>query len=169
LKAKDFRQIAPQIESVIKWSGRIRLLIDASGFTTSMIRDARPVTLKVTGDAGTLSSRQAESIGLITTELVMNSLKHAFPTPGAKGQIAISYEVEGTDWELTVADNGIGKQDGIFAQSKTGLGTGIVGALAQTLDARVETLSGAGGTTISVTHATFSKAGARSGSAAAGP
>ncbi len=33
LKVEDFRQIAPQIKSVIKRSGRIRLLIDASGFT----------------------------------------------------------------------------------------------------------------------------------------
>jgi chemotaxis protein methyltransferase CheR len=126
-----------------------------------MIGDARPVTLKVTGDAGTLNSRQAESIGLITTELVMNSLKHAFPKADAKGQITIAYEVDGTDWELSVADNGVGKQDGVFAQPKTGLGTGIVRALAKTLDAKVETLSGIEGTTISVTHSTFSKAGSR--------
>ena len=46
----------------------------------SMIRDARPITLKVVGVAGSLSARQAESVGLIATELVMNALKHAFPT-----------------------------------------------------------------------------------------
>ncbi len=33
LKAEDFRQIAPQIESLIKQHGRIRLLIDASDAT----------------------------------------------------------------------------------------------------------------------------------------
>jgi chemotaxis protein methyltransferase CheR len=60
-----------------------------------------------------------------------------------------------------LADNGVGKQDGVFAQPKTGLGTGIVRALAKTLDAKVETLSGIEGTTISVTHSTFSKAGSR--------
>jgi hypothetical protein len=32
LKADDFLQIAPQIESIIKQLGRIRLLIDATGF-----------------------------------------------------------------------------------------------------------------------------------------
>ena len=133
----------------------------SDALTTSMIGDARRVTLKVVGDKGTLSSRQAESIGLITTELVMNSLKHAFPTADAKGQITIMYEVDGADWELSVADDGVGKQDGVFAQPKTGLGTGIVKALAQTLNAKVETLSGIGGTTVSVTHATFSKAGTR--------
>ena len=56
---------------------------------------------------------------------------------------------------LTVADNGIGKADGVFAQPKTGLGTGVVKALAQQLDAQVVTESGAGGTSVSVTHATF--------------
>ena len=45
---------------------------------TSMIEDNRPVTLKVTGEGGNATSRQAESLGLITTELVMNALKHAF-------------------------------------------------------------------------------------------
>jgi len=134
----------------------------SGALATSMIGDARPVTLKVVGDdRGTLSSRQAESIGLITTELVMNSLKHAFPRADTKGQIIITFEVNGTDWELSVADNGVGKQDGVFAQPKTGLGSGIVKALAQSLNANVETISGVGGTTVSVTHATFSKAGSR--------
>ncbi len=32
LEADDFRQIAPQIDSIIKDHGQIRLLIDASGF-----------------------------------------------------------------------------------------------------------------------------------------
>ncbi len=32
LKADDFRQIAPQVDSLISRHGKIRLLIDASGF-----------------------------------------------------------------------------------------------------------------------------------------
>jgi hypothetical protein len=32
LKADDFRQIGPQIDSLIEQHGKIRLLIDASGF-----------------------------------------------------------------------------------------------------------------------------------------
>jgi chemotaxis protein methyltransferase CheR len=86
---------------------------------------------------------------------VINSLKHAFKAGTKDGQIAVTYEVSGTDWKLSVVDNGIGKPDGVFAQPKTGLGTGIVKALAKQLDSQVVTLSGPKGTAISVTHATF--------------
>jgi two-component sensor histidine kinase len=131
----------------------LRKLSDA--LATSMISGSRPVAMKVVGTAGCLSSRQAESIGLITTELVMNSLKHAFPDENMKGQINIAFDVDGTNWKLSVADNGIGRPDGVFAQPKTGLGTGIVKALAQELNAKVETVAGPEGTIVSITHATF--------------
>ena len=95
-------------------------------------------------------------LGLIVTELVMNALKHAFPDDKIDGQIIVAYEVAGTNWKLSVSDNGIGRPDGVFAQPKSGLGTGIVKALSQQLDAQVETLAGPSGTTVSITHATFS-------------
>ena len=88
-------------------------------------------------------------------------LKHAFPEEGKTGRISVTYEVDGPDWKLSVADNGIGKPDGVFAQPKTGLGTGIVKALAHQLDAKVDTTAGREGTTVSITHATFSKAAIR--------
>ena len=78
------------------------------------------------------------------------------PTTKSDGQITVAYDTAGTNWKLSVSDNGIGKPDGVFAQGKTGLGTGIVKALAQQLDAQVETLAGPKGTTVSITHATFS-------------
>jgi hypothetical protein len=86
---------------------------------------------------------------------------HAFPSEKMKGRIIITYEVDGTNWKLSVADNGVGKPDGVFAQPETGLGTGIVQALAQQLGARVETLAGSDGTIVSITHATFASTGIR--------
>jgi two-component sensor histidine kinase len=121
----------------------------------SMIGDTRPISLKVVGEGGNATSRQAESLGLIVTELVMNALKHAFPDEKAKGQITVSYDMAGKNWKLSIADNGIGKPAEGFASGKPGLGTGIVKALAHQLDAQVETTSGAGGTTVSITHAVF--------------
>jgi two-component sensor histidine kinase len=121
----------------------------------SMIGDNRSVILKVVGDGGVATCRNAESLGLIVTELVINALKHAFGEETRDGRIVVAYEVSGTDWKLSVADNGVGKPDGVFAQPKSGLGTGIVKALAKQLDAQVETVSGDQGTTVSITHATF--------------
>jgi chemotaxis protein methyltransferase CheR len=121
----------------------------------SMIGEDQSISLKVLGHGGSATCRDAESLGLIVTELVINSLKHGFNTDAKNGQITVSYEVSGTDWKLSVADNGIGKPDGVFAQPKSGLGTGIVKALAKQLDAQVVILSGPKGTTVSVTHATF--------------
>jgi two-component sensor histidine kinase len=123
---------------------------------TSMIGDVRPISLKVCGDGGGATSRQAECLGLIVTELVVNALKHAFPNDRSDGQITVGYDAAGMDWKLSVTDNGIGRPDGVFAQAKTGLGTSIVKALAHQLGAQVETLAGPQGTTVSVTRATFS-------------
>jgi two-component sensor histidine kinase len=92
---------------------------------------------------------------LIVTELVMNALKHAFPHENAIGQITVAYERAGTNWKLSVSDNGIGKPDGVFAQDKAGLGTGIIKALSQQLGAQVEIMAGPEGTTVVITHATF--------------
>lgn len=121
----------------------------------SMIADDRAIVIKVLGDAGRANCREAESIGLIVTELVINSLKHAFSGAKKGGQITVLYEVSGNDWKLSVSDDGIGRATGEFAHPKEGLGTGIVNALAKQLNAQVETISGPEGTHISLTHATF--------------
>jgi two-component sensor histidine kinase len=133
----------------------------------SMIGEDQSISLKVHDRGGSATCRDAESLGLIVTELVINALKHAFKTDTKDGQIIVSYEVSGTDWKLSVADNGIGKPDGVFAQPKSGLGTGIVKALAKQLDSQVVTVSGPNGTTVSLTHATFAGREAQSKPAAA--
>jgi two-component sensor histidine kinase len=109
------------------------------------------------GDQRRVTSRDAVSLGLIVTELVLNAVKHAFLYNKIDHRITVAYDVAGTNWQLSVADNGSGKPAGEFAPVKAGLGTSIVKALAQQLDARVEVSSGAQGTTVSVSHATFSK------------
>lgn len=125
---------------------------------SSMIGDTRPISLKVIGTGGSANSRQAESLGLVVTELVMNALKHAFPDEKTVGQVTVRYDVAGTNWKMSVSDNGVGKPDDGFAAGKSGLGTGIIKALSHQLDAQVETVAGPEGTTVSITHATFSPA-----------
>jgi PAS domain S-box-containing protein len=121
----------------------------------SMIGDSRPISLRVDADVGTAPSRDAVSIGLVVTELVMNALKHAFPVERAGAAIVVSYKVAGPDWKLAVTDNGIGKPAVSASVTKPGLGTSLVKALTRQLDAVVDVVSGPAGTAVSVTHATF--------------
>jgi two-component sensor histidine kinase len=123
----------------------------------SIIGDNRAISLKAIIGEGTASSSQAVSLGLIVTELVINALKHAFPEDTKHGQVTVAYAVAGTNWTLSVSDNGIGRPEGTSAEAKTGLGTTIVKALAHQLDARVEIVSGSLGTTVSLNHPTFEK------------
>ena len=78
----------------------------------SMVRERRPITLSVVAGPGTVPSEQAVSIGLIVTELVINALKHAFPVDIEAGHVVVGYKVKGTEWTLSVSDNGGGMQKG---------------------------------------------------------
>jgi len=119
---------------------------------SSMIGDNNSISMNVTGKGGAVTSRNAESIGLVTTELVINSLKHAFNDETKDGRINVVFDGSGPDWTLSVSDNGIGSPKGVFDKAKAGLGSGIVKALAKQLEARLATTSGSQGTSVSLTH-----------------
>jgi two-component sensor histidine kinase len=121
----------------------------------SMIGERRAITLEVHAQDGTATPSQAVSIGLIVTELVLNSLKHAFPHEHSEGRVLVAYDVAGSNWRLTVSDNGIGRPDDSIEITTPGLGTNIMESLAKQLDARVEGVMNASGTTVSITHAPF--------------
>ena len=110
---------------------------------------------KVEADSGTIVSHQAVSLGLIVTELVMNSLKHAFPNDKQDAAIVVSYKASDADWKLTTSYNGGGKPELNASDKKGGLGTSLVQALAKQLDAGVKTVSDTHGTAVTITHATF--------------
>lgn len=120
----------------------------------SMIRDHDQLSLHVDCDDSAVNADVSVSFGLIVTELVINSLKHAFPG-GREGLITVSYRSQGPDWTLSVADNGVGMpKDGESATP--GLGTSIVEALANQLHARVQVTGGHPGTTVSIIHTRIS-------------
>ena len=81
----------------------------------SMIGETRPISLKVVAQGGSATSRQAESLGLIVTELVMNALKHAFPEDKVEGEIIVAYDTADMNWKLSVSDNGVGRPDAFAA------------------------------------------------------
>ncbi|MFZ2887033.1 MAG: histidine kinase dimerization/phosphoacceptor domain -containing protein [Minisyncoccia bacterium] len=122
----------------------------AASLARSMVGGRRPITIEVIADAGTVSSEVAISFGLLVTELIINSVKHAFPD-NKKGHITVMYESRGTLWTLSVADDGVGssRSDGI---PRHGLGTSIVAALAGQLQAQTQSESGPDGTKVQFTH-----------------
>lgn len=122
----------------------------------SMILDAELLSLTVEADGSVATADKSVSMGLIVTELVINSLKHAYPSQ-AKGRIRIGFHSTGDAWTLTVADDGVGIEGG-HASAKSGLGTGIVNALAAQLDATVEVTNADPGCLVSIIHPGTAKA-----------
>ncbi|MBT9445291.1 MAG: PAS domain-containing protein [Hyphomonadaceae bacterium] len=121
----------------------------------SMIGEGQAIRVDVRASEGRMSSTDAVSIGLIVTELMINALKHAFPVDHKGSFVAVVYETIGPDWRLTVSDNGIGKPNGSATPVKVGLGTSIVAALAEQMQARIETVANTNGTSVAITHAEF--------------
>jgi len=122
----------------------------------SMIADHDQLSIEVKSDESIISSEISVSMGLIITELVINSLKHAFPKD-RKGKIVVEYQSHASDWTLSVSDDGIGmSKEG--SDAKAGLGTSIVQALARQLQAHIKVADGNPGTSVSITHSEIASA-----------
>jgi two-component sensor histidine kinase len=84
------------------------------------------------------------TLSLIVSELVTNSLKHAF-NGKSEGRITLSLQyVEGDMLELIVSDNGTGIPEGLAMAKGEGLGTMITTALAEQLRGTLNMAGGAG-------------------------
>lgn len=116
----------------------------------SMIRDHSKLSLDVTVDDSVTSADVSVSLGLIVTELVINALKHAFPSD-SNGKIKVDYNSHGPNWVLSVSDTGVGMPKNV-AKAKPGLGTNIVQALAAQLQATIKISEAHPGTTVSIAH-----------------
>jgi two-component sensor histidine kinase len=115
----------------------------------SMISERRPIALDVQANGDDVRSGQAVRLGLITTELVINALKHAFGDRST-GRILVNYVAAGEDWGLSVADDGIGLPAQRDEHASGGLGAGIVEVLARQLGGWIEVTTGAQGTTVAI-------------------
>ena len=116
----------------------------------SMIRDHSKLSLDVAVDESVTTADVSVSLGLIVTELVINALKHAFPDD-RNGKIKVNYKSQGPNWALSISDTGVGmpKRAG---DAKAGLGTSIVQALAQQLQANITVTDANPGTLVSIIH-----------------
>ena len=112
-----------------------------------MIHDRSLISIVVECDDSLTTADISVSLGLIVTELVINGLKHAFPAK-RKGTITVAYHSHHRDWSLTVCDDGVGMP--VDRESKPGLGTSIVEALARQLSAEIRVSDGNPGTHVRV-------------------
>lgn len=77
-----------------------------------------------------ISARDAVSLGVLTSELVMNAVKHAF-TPGERGEINVVFADGGASAPyLEVTDDGVGWHEK-YTQESTGLGAKIISMVAR--------------------------------------
>jgi two-component sensor histidine kinase len=77
-----------------------------------------------------ISARDAVSLGVLTSELVMNAIKHAF-APGESGEISVVFADAGAQVPyLEVIDDGVGWHEK-HTQESNGLGTKIIDMVAR--------------------------------------
>ena len=99
--------------------------------------DSDRISTKLNVDDSLLSLDAAIPCGLIINELVLNSLKHAFPL-GTKGEIFITLTKVGNSFTLSVGDNGIGLPVELDFQNTKSLGLQLVNALTSQLAGTIE-------------------------------
>jgi len=103
--------------------------------------DTKRISIQVKAEDVTLGLEKASPCGQIVTELISNSLKHAFPEGrGGHGRIEICLRaLDKGIIEVVVSDNGIGMPEDLDAASSRSLGLYLVTMLAEDqLDGAVE-------------------------------
>ncbi len=97
-----------------------------------LLRDVRPIAVRVACDPVDVPSPVAIHVGLIVNELVTNSLKYAYP--GERGGVVrVEVRRAGAGMTVTVADDGVGCPEGVAP----GLGSKLVRLLAKQLGGSV--------------------------------
>ena len=104
------------------------------------------VTCEAIADEGFMPAVQAECLGLVLCELVINAARHGFPHKRT-GVVRIEVARQDHGWCCTVTDNGGGFPDAVPA---AGLGAQIVEALVRRLNGRMIVQSTTEGTTVTL-------------------
>lgn len=110
------------------------------------LADILGVRIEVCGNDVQLNTKAIQSVGLLLNELVTNAAKHG------SGTISVEFSATGSDYRLTVCDEGKGLPADFDLTAQKGLGMKIVDALAQQLGGAVSiTLSEGRGAGLNVT------------------
>jgi PAS domain S-box-containing protein len=99
-----------------------------------------------------LNLETAVPCGLLINELVVNSLKHAFPN-GKAGEVQVKLAQIDQQVQITVCDSGVGLAPDFEWQAASSLGFRLIRILAKQLKANIHLESNASGTTVEIRFA----------------
>lgn len=111
-----------------------------------LILPDRDIEIEVTGNAGPVGADLATPLAVTLTELIQNSIEHAFPE-GRSGTVAVEIGREAEEIVLVVRDDGAGFNDDALFGGRLGLQ--IVRSLIDELGGTFE-ISSDGGTRVEV-------------------
>ena len=123
-QTKSFSQISfkDYIESIID---SIDLVMKRDGFKPNFITSFEDIELNI---------NQAIPCGMLANELIMNSIKHAFPHEQS-GDIKISFYADNGDVVLSVEDSGVGVDDDFDETGLHSFGMTLINIFSQQLHA----------------------------------
>ena len=117
--------------SVIEMDAYLRGLVEE--LSAAMINEGPERAIRLDVEPVRMATDRAVSLGVIVTELVTNACKYAYRADQA-GEIRVALKREDSTLSLTVEDDGVGLA-AAPASKGTGLGTRIIRAMAQSLQA----------------------------------
>jgi len=121
--------------------GRLNIEEYIRDITTSLFQSyelySNSVKLSLDVDKVLIDIDTAIPCGLIINELVMNSLKHAFPD-GTNGEICIEFHLENNKYKLVVGDNGKGLPDDFDFRKTETLGLKLITTLVKQIDGTID-------------------------------
>ena len=91
----------------------------------------------------TISLDTAVPLGLVVSEIITNSVKHAF-NDVEKPLLIIELTKENNDYQLRIKDNGIGLPEGFNIESSDSLGSEIIVALVSQINATIDCKNNSG-------------------------
>jgi PAS domain S-box-containing protein len=126
--------------------------IDFKGYIESLgarliaasVAPGSQISLETEIKTSPLGIDMAVPCGLISNELISNSLKHAFPGE-KKGIIRVSFDTYSHEFELVISDDGVGLPENFDPENSETLGLRLVNTLVQQLQGHMK-VNGAGGT-----------------------
>ena len=127
--------------------------VDLQSFFASLasaLRSQTPPWIRLEVQAASIATEieTAVPLALVANELIVNSIKHAFPGRQS-GLVQIRLEKREQGFELIVSDDGVGYEGDAPTGSAGSLGMLLIRALTEQLDGTLG-FSGSGGTTVNL-------------------